>query len=150
VTTPPPIRPRRSRHLPTSLFRSLVWSRTPHLIADVPIGFAGLTYALFALLALGFAAVGVGIPVLAWTVLGARRWGAAERSRARRLPGLRVTEPAPFRYRSSCGSAPSSPTSASRPKTPDPAWAAPAVDNVRRRTDVTSAMAPRRCPPKCR
>ncbi|MGW6270451.1 sensor histidine kinase [Streptomyces sp. NPDC055060] len=86
---PPPVR--------FASYDRQTWKEIAHLLANLPIGVAGFVYVVVALAAGGGLAVTVvGLPLLASALGGSRLIGKAERSRARKLLGVRVDEPSPM------------------------------------------------------
>ncbi|MGW5738913.1 MULTISPECIES: sensor histidine kinase [Streptomyces] len=86
---PPPVR--------FASYDRQTWKEIAHLLANLPIGVAGFIYVVVALAAGGGLAVTVvGLPLLASALGGSRLIGKAERSRARKLLGVRVDEPSPL------------------------------------------------------
>ncbi|WP_199034344.1 sensor histidine kinase [Glycomyces salinus] len=77
--------------------RPVTWRRTLHALLDLPVGLAGWLYATACAFAAVLVPVGVGLPLLAAGIIGARAWAGLERGRARRLIGVRVDGPTPLR-----------------------------------------------------
>ncbi len=84
----PPIRPAYDAH---------TWKEILYLLLNLPVTVFGFVYAITALSVGGALSITViGLPLLALGLLGARQLGKLERSRARRLLGVRVEEPTPM------------------------------------------------------
>jgi signal transduction histidine kinase len=85
-------------------FTRRAWAELGYALVGLPLGIAGFVFTV-ATLAIGtglsFTVIGllIGPPLVAASSLGARRLGTAHRGLARRLLGLRVGTPAPFRPR---------------------------------------------------
>ncbi|WP_328319076.1 sensor histidine kinase [Streptomyces sp. NBC_00388] len=78
-------------------FDRFTWKEIAHLLTNLPATIAGFVYVLLMVaLGGGLAVTVVGLPLLALGLLGARRLGRAERSRARALLGVRMEEPSPL------------------------------------------------------
>ncbi|WP_369216942.1 sensor histidine kinase [Streptomyces flavofungini] len=85
---PPPARFAYDRHS---------WKEIAHLLTNLPVGIVGFVYAVTVLsVGAGLTVTVVGLPLLAFGLLGARRFGRFERTRARKLLGVRVEEPSPM------------------------------------------------------
>ena len=79
----------------TTLYGPRTWTRTVHLLADLPIGAAAFTLASTALaLSAGLAITLVGLPLLVVSLVGARQYARFERARVRVLLGVPVAAPA--------------------------------------------------------
>jgi hypothetical protein len=88
---PPPARFAFDRH---------TWKEIAHLLANLPVSLIGFVYVVFMVATGGGLSVTViGLPLLAFGLLGARQLGKAERARARALLGVRVDEPSPIPVR---------------------------------------------------
>ncbi|MFD6289488.1 sensor histidine kinase [Streptomyces sp. NPDC060205] len=88
---PPPPRFAYDRH---------TWKEIAHLLANLPSSLVGFTYVVTVLfLGAGLTVTVIGLPVLAFGLLGARQLGKFERLRARGLLGVRVDEPSPLPFR---------------------------------------------------
>ncbi|MFI1413093.1 sensor histidine kinase [Streptomyces sp. NPDC020707] len=90
---PPPPRFAYDRH---------TWKEIAHLLANLATSLVGFVYVVTVLfLGAGLTVTVIGLPVLAFGLLGARQLGKFERMRARALLGVRVEEPSrlPFRGR---------------------------------------------------
>ena len=85
--TQAPGRPRPSQRRPgflTAPFEGRVWRESLHLLVNLPVGIVGFTFAVTLLsFGLGTVLTFIGLPVLAFTLLGCRGLGATERARAR-------------------------------------------------------------------
>ena len=83
-------------------FTRRAWAEFGYAMAGLPLGVAGFaftvaTLAAGAALTLTVIGILVGLPLLAVSSLGARGLGAVNRGLARRLLGVRVAAPPPFR-----------------------------------------------------
>jgi signal transduction histidine kinase len=88
---PPPARFAFDRH---------TWKEIAHLLANLPVSLIGFVYVVFMVATGGGLSVTViGLPLLAFGLLGARQLGKAERARARALLGVRIDEPSPIPVR---------------------------------------------------
>ncbi|GHA55214.1 histidine kinase [Streptomyces tauricus] len=88
---PPPPRFAYDRH---------TWKEISHLLANLPASLVGFVYVVTILfLGAGLTVTVIGLPVLAFGLLGARQLGKFERLRARGLLGVRVDEPSPLPFR---------------------------------------------------
>ncbi|WP_328495852.1 sensor domain-containing protein [Streptomyces sp. NBC_00414] len=88
---PPPVHFAYDRH---------TWKEIAHLLANLPASIVGFTYVVVVLfLGTGLTVTVIGLPVLAFGLLGARQLGKFERMRARGLLGVRVDEPSPLPFR---------------------------------------------------
>ncbi|MFH8468825.1 sensor histidine kinase [Streptomyces sp. NPDC017991] len=88
---PPPPRFAYDRH---------TWKEISHLLANLPSSLFGFVYVVTVLfLGAGLTVTVIGLPVLAFGLLGARQIGKFERMRARGLLGVRVDEPSPLPLR---------------------------------------------------
>ncbi|EST30895.1 sensor histidine kinase [Streptomyces roseochromogenus] len=84
----PPIRP---------AYEARTWKEILHLLLNLPVTVFGFVYAITALSVGGSLTITViGLPLLAFGLLGARQLGKLERARARWLLGVRVEEPTPL------------------------------------------------------
>ncbi|MCX4236063.1 MULTISPECIES: sensor histidine kinase [Streptomyces] len=88
---PPPPRFAYDRH---------TWKEIAHLLANLATSLVGFVYIVTVLfLGAGLTVTVIGLPVLAFGLLGARQLGKFERMRARALLGVRVEEPSPLPFR---------------------------------------------------
>ncbi|MFJ8937929.1 sensor histidine kinase [Streptomyces sp. NPDC102365] len=88
---PPPPRFAYDRH---------TWKEIAHLLANLAVSLVGFVYIVTVLfLGAGLTVTVIGLPVLAFGLLGARQLGKFERMRARALLGVRVEEPSPLPFR---------------------------------------------------
>ncbi|MGC5565686.1 sensor histidine kinase [Streptomyces sp. FR-108] len=88
---PPPPRFAYDRH---------TWKEIAHLLANLAVSLVGFVYVVTVLfLGAGLTVTVIGLPVLAFGLLGARQLGKFERMRARALLGVRVEEPSPLPFR---------------------------------------------------
>ncbi|MFE9685694.1 sensor histidine kinase [Streptomyces sp. NPDC006285] len=88
---PPPARFAYDRH---------TWKEITHLLSNLPSSLIGFTYVVSVLfLGAGLTVTVIGLPALAFGLLGARQLGKFERLRARGLLGVRVDEPSPLPFR---------------------------------------------------
>jgi signal transduction histidine kinase len=88
---PPPPRFAYDRH---------TWKEIAHLLANLATSLDGFVYVVTVLfLGAGLTVTVIGLPVLAFGLLGARQLGKFERMRARALLGVRVEEPSPLPFR---------------------------------------------------
>ncbi|OLZ65138.1 histidine kinase [Streptomyces sp. IMTB 2501] len=84
----PPTRPAYDAH---------TWKEILYLLLNLPVTVFGFVYAITALSVGGALTITVvGLPLLAFSLLGARQLGKLERARARWLLGVRVEEPTPL------------------------------------------------------
>ncbi|MFJ7956152.1 sensor histidine kinase [Streptomyces sp. NPDC096319] len=73
------------------------WKEIAFLLSNLFTALAGFVYAVVSIaLGVGLAVTVIGLPLLALGLGGARLIGRSERSRARGLLGLRITEPSPL------------------------------------------------------
>ncbi|MDG4860235.1 sensor domain-containing protein [Streptomyces sp. T-3] len=85
---PPPVRFAFEKH---------TWKEIAHLLLNLPAALLGFVYVVTVVSTGGMLSVTViGLPLLAAGLLGARRFGRAERTRARVLLGIRIDEPSPL------------------------------------------------------
>ncbi|MEU5599123.1 sensor domain-containing protein [Streptomyces sp. NPDC020298] len=85
-------------------FDKHTWKEIAHLLANLPVAIFGFTYVVSVLFVSGILTLTVvGFPLLAASLLGARRLGKLERARARGLLGVRVEEPTPLPLRKGGG-----------------------------------------------
>ncbi|MET8100997.1 sensor domain-containing protein [Streptomyces sp. NPDC005236] len=76
------------------------WKEIAHLLVNLPASIVGFVYVVTMLATgAGLAVTVVGLPLLAAGLRGSRQLGKLERSRARRLLGLRIDEPSPLPVR---------------------------------------------------
>ncbi|MER6689428.1 sensor histidine kinase [Streptomyces minutiscleroticus] len=76
------------------------WKEIAHLLTNLPMATFGFMYVVTVLaVGAGLAVTVVGLPVLAFGLLGARQLGKFERGRARMLLGVRIDEPSPLPLR---------------------------------------------------
>ncbi|KAA0935629.1 sensor histidine kinase [Streptomyces apricus] len=76
------------------------WKEIAHLLTNLMFSLVGFTYVVTVLfLGAGLTLTVIGLPVLAFGLLGARQLGKFERLRARGLLGVRVDEPSPLPFR---------------------------------------------------
>ncbi|SCK58893.1 Signal transduction histidine kinase, partial [Streptomyces sp. WMMB 714] len=76
------------------------WREIAHLLSDLPVGIVSFTYISVCIYASAALSVTViGLPLLAFTLLGCRQLGRFERARARWLLRLRIDEPSSVRPR---------------------------------------------------
>ncbi|WP_093799594.1 sensor histidine kinase [Streptomyces sp. Wb2n-11] len=72
------------------------WKEIAHLLLDLPTALFGFVFTVVVLaLGCGLSVTVIGLPLVVAGLLGARRFGAVERARARALLGLYVDEPSP-------------------------------------------------------
>jgi signal transduction histidine kinase len=78
------------------------WKEITHLLVNFPVALIGFVYVTTVLFT-GFmlTVTVIGFPVLALGLMGARKLGAMERARARKLLGVRIDEPSPLPLRNS-------------------------------------------------
>ncbi|MDQ0599698.1 signal transduction histidine kinase [Streptomyces canus] len=78
------------------------WKEITHLLVNLPVALIGFVYVTTVLFT-GFmlTVTVIGFPVLAAGLMGARKLGAMERARARKLLGVRIDEPSPLPLKSS-------------------------------------------------
>ncbi|MFE9447398.1 sensor histidine kinase [Streptomyces sp. NPDC006739] len=70
------------------------WKEIAHLLLNLPVALLGFVYVFTVLLVSGVLTLTVvGFPLLALALLGSRQLGRMERTRARKLLGVRVEEP---------------------------------------------------------
>ncbi|MEV0096569.1 sensor domain-containing protein [Streptomyces sp. NPDC050738] len=92
-------RPHDSERPPPARFAfdRYTWKEIAHLLVNLPVSLIGFVYVVFMVAAGGGLSVTViGLPLLAFGLLGARQLGKAERARARALLGVRIEEPSPI------------------------------------------------------
>ncbi|OON78437.1 sensor histidine kinase [Streptomyces tsukubensis] len=78
-------------------FTKRTWQEIAHLLVNLPMTLAGFIYVVTVMsIGLGLTVTVVGLPLLAFGLLGARQLGKAERARARGLLGVHVDEPSPM------------------------------------------------------
>jgi signal transduction histidine kinase len=71
-----------------------------HLLANLPITIAGFVYvSLWLYAGAALSVTVIGLPLLAWGLIGSRALARTERARARLLLGLKIDEPTPLRRR---------------------------------------------------
>ncbi|MFJ2232902.1 sensor histidine kinase [Streptomyces sp. NPDC087859] len=78
------------------------WKEITHLLVNLPVALLGFVYVTTVLFT-GFmlTVTVIGFPVLAAGLMGARKLGALERARARKLLGVRIDEPSPLPLKTS-------------------------------------------------
>ncbi|MFF1294228.1 MULTISPECIES: sensor histidine kinase [unclassified Streptomyces] len=78
------------------------WKEITHLLVNFPVALIGFVYVTTVLFT-GFmlTVTVIGFPVLAAGLMGARKLGAMERARARKLLGVRIDEPSPLPLKTS-------------------------------------------------
>jgi signal transduction histidine kinase len=78
------------------------WKEITHLLVNLPVALIGFVYVTTVLFT-GFmlTVTVIGFPVLAAGLMGARKLGAMERARARKLLGVRIDEPSPLPLKTS-------------------------------------------------
>ncbi|MEU5323125.1 sensor domain-containing protein [Streptomyces sp. NPDC021056] len=78
------------------------WKEITHLLVNLPVALLGFVYVTTVLFT-GFmlTVTVIGFPVLAAGLMGARKLGAMERARARKLLGVRIDEPSPLPLKTS-------------------------------------------------
>ncbi|MEV1077217.1 sensor domain-containing protein [Streptomyces sp. NPDC050211] len=82
-------------------FHSQTWKEIAHLLLNLPVALFGFVYVVTVLwLGAGLTVTVIGLPVLAFGLMGARQLGKLERKRARALLGVRIDEPSPLPLRS--------------------------------------------------
>ncbi|MEU8543447.1 sensor domain-containing protein [Streptomyces sp. NPDC048717] len=87
-TAPPPVRLAYGRH---------TWKEVVYLLGNLPYALVGFVYAVTTIsVGAGMAVTIVGVPLITFSLAGARLLGRAERARARGLLGVRVAEPSPL------------------------------------------------------
>ncbi|MFF4021119.1 sensor histidine kinase [Streptomyces sp. NPDC001843] len=94
------------RNLPPARFAydKHTWKEIAHLLVNLPVALLGFAYVFGVLLVSGVLTLTVvGLPLLTFSLLGARQLGKLERGRARVLLGVRVEEPTPLPLRKSGG-----------------------------------------------
>jgi signal transduction histidine kinase len=76
------------------------WKEIAHLLVNLPVSLIGFVYVTTVLFT-GFwlTVTVIGFPLLAAGLMGARKLGALERARARKLLGVRIDEPSPLPLR---------------------------------------------------
>ncbi|WP_369391277.1 sensor histidine kinase [Streptomyces sp. CG1] len=80
-----------------SAYEAHTWREILYLLLNLPVTVFGFVYAIAALSIGGSLTITViGLPLLAFSLLGARQLGKLERARARWLLGVRVEEPTPL------------------------------------------------------
>ncbi|GAA3657702.1 sensor domain-containing protein [Streptomyces chitinivorans] len=80
------------------------WKEIAHLLLNLPMDIVGFLYvSVWVYCGLLLSVTVVGLPVLALGLMGGRRFGRAERVRARLLLGVRIEEPTPIRHRAHGG-----------------------------------------------
>ncbi|MFE2476492.1 sensor domain-containing protein [Streptomyces sp. NPDC059389] len=85
---PPPVRP---------ALGAVAWKETVHLLVNLPLALVGFVYTVaMVATAGGLSVTAIGLPLLAFGLLGSRLLGRLERARARALLGVRVEEPTPL------------------------------------------------------
>jgi signal transduction histidine kinase len=95
---PPPPAGTLGRRLLGGPLAGRTWAELLYALAGVPLGVAGFLYAAATVYVGGLLAITlVGLPLIAAGVLGARRLGELHRGLARRLLGVEVATPVPFR-----------------------------------------------------
>jgi signal transduction histidine kinase len=81
-------------------FTRHAWAEFGYAVIGLPLGIAGFVITIATLGAFGYLSVTlVGLPLIAVSTLIVRRMGAVNRGLARRMLGLQVAAPAPFRPR---------------------------------------------------
>ncbi|MFC4492560.1 sensor domain-containing protein, partial [Streptomyces ovatisporus] len=76
------------------------WREIAHLLTNLPVGLVGFVYISVCIYVSALLSVTVvGLPLLAFTLLGCRQLGRFERARARRLLRVRIDEPSPVQPR---------------------------------------------------
>ncbi|MHC5908136.1 sensor histidine kinase [Streptomyces sp. S6] len=91
----PPVRP---------AYDAVTWKEIVHLLLNLPIALVGFVYAVTMLaVGSGLAVTVVGLPVIAFGLMGSRAMGRFERARARVLLGVRVEEPSKVPWRKGHG-----------------------------------------------
>ncbi len=77
---------------------SRAWSEILHVLVAAPIALAGFVFAVAApAFGVALSLTFIGLPLIGLSVLGARGFGIVHRGLARRLLGIAVAAPAPFR-----------------------------------------------------
>ncbi|KKD03417.1 sensor histidine kinase [Streptomyces sp. WM6386] len=78
------------------------WKEIAHLLVNLPVALLGFVYVTTVLFT-GFwlTVTVIGFPLLAAGLMGARKLGAMERARARKLLGVRIDEPSPLPLKTS-------------------------------------------------
>ncbi|SFL41991.1 sensor histidine kinase [Streptomyces pini] len=80
------------------------WKEIAHLLLNLPMDIVGFLYvSVWVYCGLLLSVTVVGLPVLVLGLVGGRRFGRAERVRARLLLGMRIEEPTPIRHRAHGG-----------------------------------------------
>ena len=76
------------------------WLGFAFLVVTAPLGLVGFAFTVVFLMAgIGLAITFLGLPIIAVTVLSARQFGRLHRAIGRRMVGVRIDGPAPFRRR---------------------------------------------------
>nr|WP_075017200.1 sensor histidine kinase [Actinacidiphila rubida] len=83
---------------PRFAFDSVTWKEIAFLLLNLPVVILGFVYVVTVLaVGLGLSVTVVGLPLLAFGLVGCRLLGRMERARARALLGVHVDEPRPLR-----------------------------------------------------
>ncbi|WP_432011047.1 sensor histidine kinase [Streptomyces cucumeris] len=82
---------------PAVAYPAQTWKEIAHLLLNLPVGIVGFVYAVVWMsVGVGLSVTVVGLPLLAFGLIGGRLFGRFERARARALLSLRVDEPSPL------------------------------------------------------
>ncbi|WP_327289276.1 sensor histidine kinase [Streptomyces sp. NBC_01198] len=83
---------------PRFAFDAVTWKEILNLLLNLPMGIIGFVYVVTTLsIGAGLSVTVIGLPLLAFSLLGCRLLGTVERARARALLGVRVDDPRPLR-----------------------------------------------------
>jgi hypothetical protein len=83
---------------PRFAFDAVTWKEIAHLLVNLPVVIIGFVYVVTVLaVGAGLSVTVVGLPLLAFGLIGCRALGSMERARARALLGVHVDEPRPLR-----------------------------------------------------
>ncbi|UWE12816.1 sensor histidine kinase [Actinacidiphila bryophytorum] len=83
---------------PRFAYDAVTWKEILNLLLNLPLTIVGFVYVVTTLsVGAGLSVTVVGLPVLAFSLLGCRLLGRLERARARALLGVQVEEPRPLR-----------------------------------------------------
>ncbi|MGW2489833.1 sensor histidine kinase [Streptomyces sp. NPDC001606] len=82
---------------PRFAYDTRTWKEIAHLLLNLPVTVCGFIYAVTVVVTGGILSItAIGLPLLAFALLGSRQLGKLERARARWLLGVRVEEPTPL------------------------------------------------------
>ncbi|MFI1096209.1 sensor histidine kinase [Streptomyces sp. NPDC020917] len=83
---------------PRFAFDAVTWKEIANLLLNLPVAIGGFVYVVTVLaIGAGLSVTVVGLPLLAFGLIGCRLLGAMERARAREFLGVHVDEPRPLR-----------------------------------------------------